>query len=82
MTLAPVAKTLRFHPAHTRGEERIFVPGTVAAAGAHAQRRFLEFFAATIRNRNTRLAYARAITQFFGWCEASGAALSRPCRTP
>jgi site-specific recombinase XerD len=30
----------------------------------------IEFFTANIRNRNTRAAYARAITQFFQWCEA------------
>ena len=30
-------------------------------------RRFVEFFTANIRNRNTRLAYARACYQFFHW---------------
>ncbi|MCY2962589.1 MAG: tyrosine-type recombinase/integrase, partial [Planctomycetota bacterium] len=29
-------------------------------------------FAATIRNRNTRMAYAQAIRQFFCWCESRG----------
>ena len=29
----------------------------------------LEFFAATIRNKNTRMAYYRAATRFFGWCD-------------
>jgi hypothetical protein len=29
---------------------------------------FIEFFTATIRNRNARLAYARACCQFFHWC--------------
>jgi hypothetical protein len=32
------------------------VPAVVADAGDHAARRFLEFFAAQIRNRNTRMA--------------------------
>jgi hypothetical protein len=32
----------------------------IAGAGDHAARRFLEFFAATIRNKNTRMAYYRA----------------------
>jgi site-specific recombinase XerD len=45
------------------------VPAIVAAAGDHAARRFLEFFAATIRNKNTRMAYYRAVAQFFGWVE-------------
>ena len=45
----------------------IVLPRLIAAAGDHAARRFIEFFTATIRNRNTRLAYARAVTQFFDW---------------
>ena len=45
------------------------LPATIADAGEHAGRRFIEFFTANIRNRNTRLAYARAVTQFFDWCE-------------
>jgi hypothetical protein len=32
----------------------------IADAGDHAAKRFLEFFAATIRNKNTRMAYYRA----------------------
>src|SRR3984893_12537445 len=35
--------------------------------GDHAGRRFLEFFAATIRNKNTRMAYYRAACHFFSW---------------
>ena len=37
------------------------VPSLVAAAGDKASMRFLEFFAATIRNSNTRRAYVRAV---------------------
>src|SRR5689334_4669232 len=48
------------------------VPALVADAGEHAARRFLEFFAATIRNRNTRIAYYNAVRQFFAWCERHG----------
>lgn len=47
----------------------VVVPGIVADAGEHATRRFLEFFAATIRNRNTRQAYLHAVGRFFAWCE-------------
>src|SRR3954454_21171342 len=47
----------------------IGLPRVIAAGGDHAARRFVEFFTATIRNRNTRLAYARAVTQFFDWCD-------------
>jgi integrase/recombinase XerD len=45
------------------------VPAVIAHAGRAARKRFLEFFTATIRNENTRLAYARAVGQFFAWCE-------------
>src|ERR1700722_13749428 len=45
------------------------VPPIIAHAGEHATRRFLEFFAATIRNRNTRTAYLHAVGRFFAWCD-------------
>jgi site-specific recombinase XerD len=47
----------------------IVVPRMVADAGDRAAARFLEFFAGTIRNRNTRMAYIRAVGQFFAWCD-------------
>jgi len=49
------------------GLERL--PAAIGRAGEAAAWRFVEFFAATIRNRNTRAAYAQAINQFFVWCE-------------
>jgi integrase/recombinase XerC len=45
------------------------VPTLVAAAGGRAQKRFIEFFTANIRNRNTRRAYAQAVSEFLAWCE-------------
>lgn len=48
------------------------LPAIVAAAEPYAQARFLEFFAATIRNAHTRRAYARGVTDFLLWCEARG----------
>src|SRR5487761_2343821 len=45
------------------------VPRLVAAAGDKAARRFLEFFAATIHNDNTRAAYFHACRRFFNWCD-------------
>jgi site-specific recombinase XerD len=45
------------------------VPAVIAGAGDHAVRRFLEFFAAQIRNKNTRMAYYRAACHFFAWVE-------------
>jgi site-specific recombinase XerD len=47
------------------------VPAAIAGAG-DTVRRFLEFFAATIRNKNTRMAYYRAVTDFFAWLDAGG----------
>jgi site-specific recombinase XerD len=47
----------------------VVIPAAIAGAGEHAVRRFLEFFAATIRNRNTREAYFRAACSFFAWLE-------------
>ena len=47
----------------------IVVPRVIADAGDPAARRFLEFFAATIRNKNTRMAYYRAVCDFFSWCD-------------
>jgi site-specific recombinase XerD len=45
------------------------LPPAIGRAGEAAAWRFIEFFAATIRNRNTRAAYANAIGQFFAWGE-------------
>jgi hypothetical protein len=49
----------------------IIVPTIIADAGAQATKRFLEFFAATIRNKNTRMAYHRAVVRFFAWCDCN-----------
>jgi integrase/recombinase XerD len=46
------------------------LPVAIIHAGERASWRFIEFFTANIRNKNTRAAYAQAITQFFKWCEA------------
>jgi integrase/recombinase XerD len=45
------------------------VPAILANAGGNAATKFLEFFAARIRNHNTREAYARACGQFLSWSE-------------
>lgn len=52
------------------------MPRIITDAGDHATRRFLEFFTVTIRNRNTRAAYARAAWRFFHWCEERGLSLT------
>ena len=46
------------------------LPRVIVRAGEEAAWRFIEFFTANIRNKNTRAAYAQAVTEFFKWCEA------------
>jgi site-specific recombinase XerD len=48
------------------------LPALVAAAGERASMRFLEFFAANIRNPHTRRAYYRAADEFLAWCASVG----------
>src|SRR6266403_1989952 len=45
------------------------VPALFLDAGQKACWRFIEFFTASIRNRNTRESYARAVLRFCRWCE-------------
>ncbi len=49
-----------------------FPPALVFTAGDRAGIRFLEFFAANIRNPHTRRAYARAVKDFLAWCDNAG----------
>ncbi len=51
------------------------LPARIVEAGEAATRRFIEFFTANIRNRNTRAAYARAVRSFCEWCEGKGISL-------
>jgi len=48
------------------------LPTLVINAGERAGIRFLEFFALTIRNPNTRRAYAHAVGEFLTWCAQVG----------
>jgi len=50
------------------------LPALVTVSGDRAGIRFLEFFAANIRNPHTRRAYARAVGEFLAWCESAGVA--------
>lgn len=59
-------------PRSVSAEVRGSVPALVQRAGSKAAERFLEFFTATIRNKNTRAAYARAVRLFFGWLDERG----------
>ncbi len=53
----------------------VALPAIIEGAGEQARVRFVEFFTANIRNKNTRAAYARAVGQFLSWCEGRGLAL-------
>jgi site-specific recombinase XerC len=50
----------------------VSAPALIAAAGERASVRFLEFFAANIRNPHTRRAYYRAAQDFLAWCGSIG----------
>jgi integrase/recombinase XerD len=52
------------------------LPAIIADAGERAGKRFIEFFTATIRNANTRRAYARAVSDFLAWCQQGGLSLT------
>jgi site-specific recombinase XerD len=56
------------------GVPALFAPTEAAAT------RTLEFFAVTIRNPNTRRAYAHAISEFSDWCQTQGVADIRDVR--
>jgi integrase/recombinase XerD len=45
------------------------MPAAIRRAGAKAEEKFAEFFGASIRNVNTRMAYQRAVKTFFTWIE-------------
>jgi integrase/recombinase XerD len=47
-------------------------PATLFITEARATERFWEFFAANIRNKNTRRAYYKAACRFSDWCEERG----------
>ena len=53
------------------------LPSLIERSGERAASRFLEFFTATIRNPNTRAAYAQASAQFLAAMAAHDLALER-----
>jgi hypothetical protein len=55
---------------------KAWIPELIAAAGPEVTETYIDFFTSTIRNRNTRAAYARACWQFFDWCAAHGLELT------
>ena len=71
LTIVPAAKVLRISATIAAS---IVVPAIIADAGDAAARRFLEFFAATIRNKNTRTAYLHVAA----YIEALGKDFEKP----
>src|SRR6202049_5403736 len=51
------------------------LPASIGVCNERTRLRFIQFFTANIRNRNTRRAYARAVKQFFDWTEGRWLAL-------
>jgi site-specific recombinase XerD len=64
-------------PKHELRRAGIPVPGIIAEAGERTAHRFIEFFAATIRNKHTRIAYVHAVARFLEFCEVRGLTLDR-----
>lgn len=58
-------------------ESALVLSPVLADLGEGAGKAFLDFFTSQIRNRNTRLAYGRAVFRFLGWVEARGMRLSQ-----
>ena len=54
----------------------VVIPALIASLGDQASWRYIEFFAANIRNGNTRRAYARACGKFLAWSDRRGLALA------
>lgn len=54
----------------------LVIPRTIEVAGTEASRRFLEYFAARIRNKGTRQLYYLACCEFFDWCDENGIGLA------
>ncbi len=59
-------------PRSLTADVRASVPSIVRSTSDRAAWRFLEFFTANIRNKNTRAAYARAVRSFCDWLETRG----------
>ena len=57
-------------PKHLQlGSVKLALPALITNEGRPATKRFIEFFTAHIRNKNTREAYGRAVRDFFAWCD-------------
>jgi integrase/recombinase XerD len=52
-----------------RLDAQTIMPTVIHQAGRRAEEKFAEFFGATLRNINTRMAYMRATAKFFAWVD-------------
>jgi hypothetical protein len=66
LTVSPSAKARKISASVAAA---IVVPAIIADAGDPAARRFLEFFAATIRKQEHAHGVYRAVCRFFAWCD-------------
>ncbi|MGD9693606.1 MAG: tyrosine-type recombinase/integrase [Phycisphaerales bacterium] len=55
-----------------RSNSSFLLPPAIECMGEDAAKAFIDFFAAQIRNPNTRAAYFRNVRRFLTWVEASG----------
>lgn len=58
------------------GAGGLALPGLITEAGPNTERRFIEYFTATIRNPGTRQVYLNAASRFFDWCGSHQIALT------
>jgi integrase/recombinase XerD len=70
--LMPVGQGDTRQVATSREKKAFSLSPLVSRRGEHAERRFLEFFAVTIRNIHTRKAYIRAVSNLLDFCEEHG----------
>lgn len=62
-------------PARREDDLHPLLPPAVAGLGRDGEKAFVDYFTARIRNKNTRLAYARAVGRFCAWIDARGVEL-------
>jgi integrase/recombinase XerD len=70
--LVSVVQTETGQIATRHGKKAFILSPLVSRQGEKAERRFLEFFAVTIRNTYTRRAYIRAVSNLLDFCEEHG----------
>jgi integrase/recombinase XerD len=75
--LSPVETYAELVPLSNAAHTGAQLPAIIIREGKNTSKRFLEFFTANIRNKNTRISYYRAVICFLDWCEERGATLAQ-----